>query len=222
MSLIEDFTPLPNDVDRVYWEFGKADGYTAKSFVDAFYSLKYEDVERKQWFTLIWKNLAPPRYEIILWAILWKRVNTKDRILKWKTLYWDEMTCVFCRDVLETPNHLFLHCRFSWKLWMDCCAEWSINWICPMEIEDAFIWWNDSPFSDFERRIWEAMFVAIVTLIWEVRNECIFENKAPNWLCMTDKVVLRVGMWSKAWKDKMPYSLEDWMNNWKTLRSWRG
>ncbi|XP_074314532.1 uncharacterized protein LOC141649750 [Silene latifolia] len=109
MSLIEDFTPLPNDVDRVYWEFSKADGYTAKSFVDAFYNLKYEDVERKQWFTLIWKNLALPRYEIILWAVLWKRVNTKDRILKWKTLSWDEMTCVFCRDVLETPNHLFLH-----------------------------------------------------------------------------------------------------------------
>ncbi|XP_074303676.1 uncharacterized protein LOC141638164 [Silene latifolia] len=219
--LIEDFKPLRDKDDCHIWLFDNTGCYTAKTFVDAFYKLKYNGLDRKHWFSKIWKGLAPPRYEILLWAILWKRVNTKDRILKWKAMTWEEMRCTFCGDKLETPSHLFLHCKFSWQLWTGICDAWDTTWICPLEVDDAFLVWYDSLFVGFERRLWEAFFIAIVTLIWELRNVAIFENKTPNWPCILDKVFLRVGLWCKSWKENLPYTLEDWLNNWKAMRSWK-
>ncbi|XP_074306136.1 uncharacterized protein LOC141641371 [Silene latifolia] len=152
---------------------------------------------------------------------MWKRVNTRDRILKWKVMDWDDSKCIFCGECLETVCHLFLHCKFSWQLWSDTCDVWGVTWVCPLEIDDAFLVWNNSHFVGFEKRLWEAFFIAIVTIIWEVRNVAIFENKTPCWPSMMDKLLLRVGVWCKAWKENIPYTLEEWLNNWKSLRSWK-
>ncbi|XP_074266276.1 uncharacterized protein LOC141588747 [Silene latifolia] len=222
--LIEGFTPLREKDDCHIWPFDKTRCYTTKTFVNAFYKLKYTDLDRKHWFNQVWKGLAPPRYEILLWAILWKRVNTKNRVLKWKEMSWEELRilrCIFCREELKTLSHLFLHCKFSWQLWTGICDAWDTTWVCPLEVDDAFLMWYDSHFVGFERRLWEVFFIATVTLIWELRNEVIFENKSPNWTCLVDQVFLRVGLWGKAWKKNLPYTLEEWLNNWKAMRSWK-
>ncbi|XP_074271500.1 uncharacterized protein LOC141595433 [Silene latifolia] len=183
--------------------------------------MKYNSEDHKQWFPLVWKNLAPPRYEVLLWAILWKRVATKDRVLKWKALTFEESLCTFCGEVLETVNHVFLHCRFSWNIWNEICAEWGMMWVCPLEIDDAFLLWHGAHLAGFEKQIWDTFFIAVVTIIWEVRNAAVFELKDPSWSSMRDLVVLRVGLWSKAWKENIPYSLEEWLTNWKAIRSWK-
>ncbi|XP_074314695.1 uncharacterized protein LOC141649927 [Silene latifolia] len=172
------------------WAFDKSECYTAKTFVDAFYNLKYNGAEHKPWFSHLWKGLAPPKYEIILWAILWNKVNTKDRMLKWKEMAWEETMCTFCGEELETAKHLFLHCRYSWELWTSICEAWDMAWICPGGIDDAFLIWCDSHFVGFEKRLWDVFFIAIVTIIWELRNEAFFENKTPNWPCIVDKLGL--------------------------------
>ncbi|XP_074266178.1 uncharacterized protein LOC141588644 [Silene latifolia] len=219
--MIEGYKPLRDKNDCHIWAFDKSECYTAKTFVDAFYNLKYNGAERKPWFSRLWKGLAPPRHEIILWAILWNKVNTKDRMLKWKEMAWKETMCTFCCEDLETAKHLFLHCRYSWKLWTSICEAWDMAWICPGGIDDAFLIWCDSHFVGFEKRLWDVFFIAIVTIIWELRNEAIFENKTPNWPCIVDKLFLRVGLWCKSWKEGLPYTLEEWLNNWKIFRTWK-
>ncbi|XP_074287809.1 uncharacterized protein LOC141612961 [Silene latifolia] len=222
LVLIEDFRPLKEGEDRHIWSFGKEGVFNLRSFMEAFYNLKYGEVEQKPWFRLVWQGLAPPRYELILWAILWKRVNTKDRVMRWKPMVEDEMNCVFCGVELETVNHLVLHCKFSWRIWCELCDLWGVAWVCPNEVDEAFLAWTGAHFVGFERSLWHACFMAVVAIIWELRNGMVFEGKVPNWSGIRDKVILLVGVWSKAWKENLPYCLEDWVSNWNAIRAWKG
>ncbi|XP_074282668.1 uncharacterized protein LOC141607207 [Silene latifolia] len=98
---------------------------------------------------------------------------------------------------------------------------WGLDWVWPLEIDEAFLVWNNSHLKGFERKVWDAFFIAVVTSLWELRNTIIFEQKTPDWPHMKEKIILRVGLWSKAWKERLPYSVEDWICNWKVIRTWK-
>ncbi|KAL8495540.1 hypothetical protein ACS0TY_019610 [Phlomoides rotata] len=36
----------------------------------------------------------------------------------------DNLKCVFCRDKVESRNHIFFECQFSYKVWISC-----FNWL---------------------------------------------------------------------------------------------
>ena len=42
-----------------------------------------------------WKNLAPPRAELLMWFILQRCLNTKDRLLKFNYIGSSDSKCLF-------------------------------------------------------------------------------------------------------------------------------
>ncbi|KAI8568450.1 hypothetical protein RHMOL_Rhmol02G0200400 [Rhododendron molle] len=96
--------------------------------------------------------------------------------------------CPLCSLVLETPQHLFLHCLFSWGVWSQILEWWRVQWVCPESLHNLLRWWMDNRFRNLEKRLWEATFFATLWSLWQVRNEFVFNNATVT--------VEQLGKWS--------------------------
>jgi hypothetical protein len=74
----------------------------------------------------VWRGVAPLRAELLMWFIMRGRINTRSIPKRLHIVSDDgvECRCPFCEEE-ETIEHLFLHCNFSWKVWMDVLKWWN-------------------------------------------------------------------------------------------------
>lgn len=92
-------------------------------------------------------------------------------MLRRKTMYLDDYTCVFCTcQDDETITHLFLNCPFSQQCWISIGLHIQSN-LGPLAV-----------LEDLRRQIAEPFFMEVITLmswsIWTARNNFIFKNEA--------------------------------------------
>ena len=92
-------------------------------------------------------------------------------MLRRKTMYLDDYTCVFCTcQDDETITHLFLNCPFSQQCWISIGLHIQSN-LGPLAV-----------LEDLRRQIAEPFFMEVITLmswsIWNARNNFIFKNEA--------------------------------------------
>ena len=80
---------------------------------------------------MVWKGLAPPRVELLVWFILLGRLNTKDRLCRFNYIVAEDSLCVFCTNDQETISHLFFTCPFAWRFWHNCMNWWDIQFCYP-------------------------------------------------------------------------------------------
>lgn len=74
-----------------------------------------EDYAECDWDDVVWFKYATPRYAFIHWVTMHDRLSTGSRMMKWSININPE--CVFCREPIETKEHLFLDCPYSAKIW---------------------------------------------------------------------------------------------------------
>ena len=72
------------------------------------------------WWNLIWFSLNIPRHSFIGWLAILNKLPTKERMLKWG--FNVDGNCVFCRNAIETRNHIFFDYSFSKKIWRNVMA----------------------------------------------------------------------------------------------------
>ena len=74
-------------------------------------------MEKVNWHRLIRAAFVVPKHAFISWMAILNRLSTKERIKSWGLEI--EETCVLCRNVVETGEHLFFGCDFSRGLWKE-------------------------------------------------------------------------------------------------------
>ena len=130
---------------------------------------------------LAWRNVAPPRAQLLIWFILQGRLNTKQRLFRFRFPGVEDELCVLCREEPETIDHIIFHCRFSSNLWYFGCKCWNLTFCMPKDPISCFLTWMDTPFRRFDKKIWSSLFYVISWSIWWLRNKVIFEKMKPNW-----------------------------------------
>jgi len=65
----------------------------------------------------IWFPYLTPKYSFITWLVAKNRVTTGARMLKWNRQA--DSSCIFCQDPMETWEHLFFLCPFSFQVWRE-------------------------------------------------------------------------------------------------------
>lgn len=110
---------------------------------------------------------------------------------------------------METPQHLFLHCKFSWDLWSLLLDWWHVRWVCPPSLEDLALWWFDSRLKNLEKHLWEATFYATLWSLWLVRNDYVFNNATTSIREVGELVKTRVAMWMKSKFEIKLYTVEE-------------
>ncbi|XP_050213106.1 uncharacterized protein LOC126664647 [Mercurialis annua] len=77
------------------------------------------------WTSIIWYKDNIPRYSFITWLALQDKLNTKDKLLRWKVVQSD--VCCFCKSETESISHLFFECGYSKAIWKRLLADMSFN-----------------------------------------------------------------------------------------------
>ncbi|XP_058211699.1 uncharacterized protein LOC131323875 [Rhododendron vialii] len=166
----------------------------------------------------LWKNLCPPKVELLAWKALQERLATRS-VLMSRNIVVNDVLCSFCSLFLETPNHLLLHCHFSWCVWSQVLDWWHTNWVCPSSIADLMCGWFDNNFRKLEKHIWKVCFYATIWSIWMMRNGCIFKNATASSEEVVDIIKFRVAMWIKVKFNVRMYTVEDFKRFLDGIRS---
>ena len=78
------------------------------------------------WADIVWFSGTVPRYSFILWLAVQNRLSTQDKLISYGII--QATHCVFCRDIVETHNHLFFDCPFTERLWCSLKGKVNVQW----------------------------------------------------------------------------------------------
>lgn len=68
-------------------------------------------------FNHLWKSHAPLKTQLTAWRLILYRLPMKDRLCKFFELAPEDKLCSCCKLVMETSEHLLLHCTVVHKIW---------------------------------------------------------------------------------------------------------
>nr|GEX43738.1 hypothetical protein [Tanacetum cinerariifolium] len=128
------------------------------------------------WVKIVWCSQCIPMHAFMVWLAIHGRLRTQDLMVKWEK--YGDMRCVFCKNVLDSHDHLFFECEFSKKVW-DCLK-------CMVIMDDAPDCWSE--IKEFmmnrpiNKSIWSILqrllLGASIYFIWHERNGRMFQDKA--------------------------------------------
>ena len=84
------------------------------------------DRERHWWWKCLWRYNCLAKSKLLGWTILEGKTRTWDVLQK--HLYQRPGWCVLCCECVETINHLFVHCPFTNKIWMETLNFMGLRW----------------------------------------------------------------------------------------------
>uniref|UniRef100_A0A803Q619 Reverse transcriptase domain-containing protein n=1 Tax=Cannabis sativa TaxID=3483 RepID=A0A803Q619_CANSA len=177
-----------------------------ESFVQQSYRVKqgyldlFPEHPKLPWCNLVWDKLVIPKHRFILWLVLWKRLNTKERVSKISPNI--DTTCVLCGKGDENIEHLFFQCEYS----LECLQEIkvSLQWntlandvLKPLQSCD-----KTKKFSAARKSMVNTIVASLVYHIWKARNEILWKQQRG----LTSRTVQQTKQLSKlriqAWPPK--------------------
>ena len=206
--------------DEILWRFDASGSFSVKSFSLQVFRSAAPLLPIFDHAKVVWRGLAPPRVELLVWFILLERLNTKDRLRKFKCIPEENSLCTLCLEDNESISHLFFSCPVAWRLWFNCMQWWNISFCYPSKPVDFFSAWIGAPFKGFDKTLWISMMYVVLWSIWKIRNRIIFDDVSPNWEIEIQQLKIRLGYWVKDWCSEFPFSPNFVADNLQAVRSW--
>ncbi|KAK3204429.1 hypothetical protein Dsin_018475 [Dipteronia sinensis] len=182
LSILECFRICHTNPDVLAWSYCLDGKFSVSSLRRC---LEDANSEPCHDHSFIWKGLCPSKVEMFIWQLI------KGRVLGLNS------NCRFCNSEIESIDHLFLHCDWTWELWSRCMA-WLGVWCCCNKslVGWAHGWTRLCPRKKYDRA-WNSLFCAITWTVWEVRNNLLFKGKQVSISLATDLVKFREAWWFK-------------------------
>lgn len=134
-------------------------GYSARSG----YEWLRGDHNNVTWDSWVWNRFNIPRHSFIAWMDQWKRLPTKDRLIKFG-MRVDPM-CFLCQSDSENSDHLMIQCPYSidcWKLLLDRFGS-AQSFSTHSELSS----WLEKPCSGkFRKKVLQACAIALIYQLW--------------------------------------------------------
>lgn len=108
--------------DQLRWEAHQLGTYKVHSM----YSIMEDSCGQKlPCMSIIWKNVAPPKVQCFSWLAYLGKVKSADKLLRMGVIdNEEEAKCCFCKDKIETNDHVLLLCSSVWGIWT-ASLQWS-------------------------------------------------------------------------------------------------
>ena len=165
--------------DRILWKFEKNGVFSVKSRVQVIENegAVNQAVSSYNFTSAVWKDLVPPRIELLTWFVLIGRVNTKDRMARMNLLQQDQILSPLCSKHDESLSHFFFTCEFPWRIWCFWLKQWNISWVSPCDQRIFIESWFAMRMSGQRRKLWAIVFLVVIWTVWKSRNNVIFDKK---------------------------------------------
>ena len=210
IALISQNPPKGNQEDGILWENGS--GYSSKKLQTLVQQSQTSEVDSL--ICRAWLNLAPPKVEFFLWLALLGKLNTKVLLMHKGIRFEGPPTCPFCSEHSETLDHLLMTCTRSWGIWCELAADFGVALESKETFKQFFGHWLEVPLTNkTQRKFWITSFFAVAWSLWRCRNEIVFQQQNVEDGVLRYLIRWRIAIWSKAWKEPLPYTAAEIARN---------
>jgi hypothetical protein len=194
-ALIQNVHLTENVEDDIVWKLTANGQYSTASA----YKLQFFGLIESSMYKVVWKAWATPKAKHHAWLALQNRLWTADRLRKRD---WENCgLCPLCKQTEETNNHLFVHCRYTTRIW-ELLKDWlGIQGIHPRQWGGLGIqeWWSSMvEGSSMHRKGLATLTLLTVWEIWQERNARVFCNKLSPTFVLLDKIKNEARLWVLA------------------------
>jgi len=105
-GLLHNHHPVKDERDRVQWS--TKGSFTVKGLMAEVDKMSNGEAKIDSLVCTVWKNIAPPKVEFMLWLALLGKLNTRDLLVKKGILPHQANLCSFCSEQPESIDHLLL------------------------------------------------------------------------------------------------------------------
>jgi hypothetical protein len=108
-------------IDKPIWSGSRSNTYVSS---DTWEMLRSRN-SNVDWWHLVWFPLAIPKQAFILWLAMRNSLTTGDRLMQWG--FQGNTLCESCRNSLESRDHLFFECSFSFRIWRNALSRCNVS-----------------------------------------------------------------------------------------------
>jgi hypothetical protein len=150
--------------DKAIWAASNKRCYVSSDTWQILWNKKMEI----DWRKMVWFPLAIPEQTFILWLVMQGRLLIGNQLIKMG--YKGNVQCVYCQNQIESKEHLFFECSFSYRIWKFFMSRCSV--INPSVKRDEIIQMGISKWENKNLKgiICRLMLGSIVCHIWCTRN----------------------------------------------------
>ena len=206
-SMLVQHHPRRNEQDRAQW--GVCGKFSVKNLLEKANKLAKESAEVDTLVCTVWRGIAPPKVELMLWLALLERLNTKSMLVKKTIISNQENFCSFCTQQEEDIDHLLLNCQVSWTIWCHIALDFGVQVSRHQRFRGFYEWWMSKTLPNrTHKKLFMLAFFATAWSLWLKRNKMIFEQQEMDVQALLHTIRWRIVWWSKAWKEKTQYNAE--------------
>jgi len=147
----------------------------------------------------VWRNVAPPKVELMVWLALLEKLNTKDLLVR-KGLFPSQVNlCSFCDRQQEDIDHLLLSCQFSWSIWCSIASDFEVQLARQHSFRHFYeVWMSWRSHNPIRKKLFMLAFFAVAWCLWTQRNKIVFEQQELDAKALQLIIRWRIAVWSKA------------------------
>lgn len=209
------FNPVRGQRDKWVWIKEGSGKYSVSSAYEILQGEQEGSELEALIFRKLWSAKTPSNSTALAWKVLLQRIQTKDELGKRRALpVGVGLDCYLCDGHGESCQHLFLGCKFSWKVWMRVLSWWGISTALPNNVQDLFIQFGMLGAScSSSAKIRTVIWIATVTAIWQTRNKVAFQGAVGEVEAIVDLIHFRSWLWLKSTIANFSYSMFEWVHN---------
>lgn len=163
---------------------------------------------------LVWHKQVPLKVSILAWRLIRDRLPTKANLVRRRCLAVEAAGCVAGCGIAETANHLFLHCATFGAVWQHIRAWIGVSGADPHDLSDHFIQFITCTGHTRARRSFlQFIWLLCVWMVWNERNNRLFNNTQTSIEGLSEKVKLHSLWWLKASKATFVYGSQRWWSD---------
>ena len=192
-SLLESKPMFCHKMDKKIWTLNSDSLFSVKSCSKIMDQLLYGGAKPFQSF--VWIKLSPPKVQLFLWLLVQDKVTTRDFLFQHDYITLHESRCAFCNKSLESSSHLFIHCHFTWNIWMKLLSNRGFCSVFPKSVDDMCYQWSSMVKGQWQNLSWQLLFSCVVWNLWLHRNDVIFNDAPPNLQICFSMVRQSIALW---------------------------
>ena len=218
-DLIAHHHPVRSGRDIVQW--GTKESFSVKDLLSKANSLSKVEADIDNLVCTVWRNIAPPKVEFMLWLALLEKLSTKDLLVKKGVLLSQANVCSFCTQHQEDIDHLLLNCQCLWSIWCIIAEDFGVQLIeqqRQQRFRQFYEWWMSKRFHNRNhKKLFILAFFAVAWSLWTKRNKVVFEQQELGIHTLELKIKWRIVWWTKAWKETSSYNTEKLFGNFRAI-----
>jgi hypothetical protein len=202
----------PNVSDRWQWDPDIHDGYTVRGAYHVLTSMTplHDDAAEH----LVWHKQVPLKVSIVAWRLLKDRLPTKLNLQRRGIVQVADNLCISGCGNAESAVHLFLHCQVFGSLWNRIRSWIGVSGVDTNNIREHFHQFTHYlGLSKARRSFLQLLWLLCIWLVWNERNNRLFNNSEKSIEHLLDKVKFHSLWWLKANKTTFVYGSQNWWSN---------